>query len=81
MVTIAMMTGLRFYVVGHQVWNEMMKYHLCIWMLYVWVFIDNITIVHILTMKTESRILKPKCFFVCIDGWMLWIDDIVCMYL
>ena len=54
----------KIYVVGHQVWNEMMKYHLCIWMLYVWVFIDNITIVHILTMKTESRILKPKCFFV-----------------
>ena len=44
-------------------------------------FTDNITIVHILTMKTESQILKPKCFFVCIDGWMLWIDDIVYMYL
>ena len=62
--TIAMMTGSRLY--G---WSPGLKWTdaippLCIWIPCLWVFTDNITIVHILTMKTESQILKPKFVFV-----------------
>ena len=71
MVTIAMITGLR--LCG---WSPGLKWTDEIPPLYLNAvslvfFTDNITIVHILTMKTESRILKPKCIFACIDGWML----------